>query len=123
MIRIVLFFAWLLASLYAQAIDMNPITASFKTGNASPLAALMEQETDIAVPASAKKCKPGKAVALLNAFFSSNKPTAFTVVHNADKKDTGFLVGKLVTAKGEFRVNITYRTENGKVIIQSIRIE
>ncbi|MDR1938098.1 MAG: DUF4783 domain-containing protein, partial [Tannerellaceae bacterium] len=63
------------------------------------------------------------AVALLNSFFNSNKPANFTVVHNADKKESGFLVGKLATAKGEFRVNLTYRTENDKPIIQSIRIE
>jgi hypothetical protein len=103
--------------------DMNLITSSFKAGNVSPLAALMAQEVDVAVPASTKKCSPAEAVALLHSFFGSNKPVQFTVVHHADKKDSGFLVGKLLTAKEEFRVNITYRTENGKAIIQSVRIE
>ncbi|MDR2389118.1 MAG: DUF4783 domain-containing protein [Tannerellaceae bacterium] len=123
MIRIALFFTLLFSSLFTQAIDLNLITASFKAGNVSPLAAFMDQEVDIAVPASAKKCNPGEAVGLLNSFFSSNRTTQFTVVHNADKKDSGFLVGKLLTAGGEFRVNITYRAGSDKDMIQSIRIE
>jgi hypothetical protein len=106
-----------------QAVDVNLMSAAFKAGNASSLAAFMDQEVDVAVPGSTKKCNANEAVVLLNSFFNSNKPTQFTVVHNADKKDSGFLVGKLVTAKGEFRVNITYRTENDKAVIQSVRIE
>jgi hypothetical protein len=109
--------------LYAQAVNMSPISAAFKSGNASSLASGMDKEVDIAVPGSTKKCNADEAAALLNSFFTSNKPTNFTVIHNADKKESGFLVGKLTVAKKEFRVNITYRTENNKAIIQSIRIE
>jgi hypothetical protein len=113
----------ILASLQTQAVDMNPISAAFKAGNASSLVSFLDQEVDIAIPGVTKKCNAGEAVALLNSFFASNKPAGFTVVHNADKKESGFMVGKLATQKGELRVNITYRTENDKVIIQSIRIE
>ncbi|MDR2810640.1 MAG: DUF4783 domain-containing protein [Tannerellaceae bacterium] len=123
MTRILLCFTLLFSAFFAQAVDINTITAAFKTGNASTLAAFMDQEVDMAVPASTKKCNPSEAIALLNAFFTSNPPTQFAVVHHAAKKDSGFLVGKLLTAKGEFRVNITYRTENNKDIIQSIRME
>jgi hypothetical protein len=45
------------------------------------------------------------------------------VAHHADKKDSGFIVGKLATGKGDFRVNITYQARDGKAIIQSVRIE
>jgi hypothetical protein len=107
----------------AQAVDINPVSAAFKAGNVSSLVTFMDQAVDVAVPGSTKKCNANEAVALLNSFFSSNKPTNFTVLHNADKKDSGFLVGKLLTPGGEFRVNITYRIGNDKVIIQSVRIE
>jgi hypothetical protein len=124
--RLILLFTLIfpvLPFLYAQAVDMNPVSAAFKSGNASSLAACMDKEVDTAIPGSAKKCNAGEAVALLNSFFTSNIPADFTIVHNADKKETGFLVGKLATAKKEFRVNITYRKETNKAIIQSIRIE
>jgi hypothetical protein len=121
--QIVLLITLVFSSLYAQAVDMNPISAAFKAGNASPLASFMDQEIDIAVPGSTKKCNANEAVALLNSFFQQNKPVNFTVVHNADKKESGFMVGKITTANKEFRVNLTYRTDNNKAIIQSIRIE
>ncbi|MDR1356483.1 MAG: DUF4783 domain-containing protein [Tannerellaceae bacterium] len=123
MVRIVLVFALIFSSLHTQAVDISAISAAFKAGNASSLVSYLDQEVDIAVPGTAKKCDANGAVTLLNSFFGSNKPAGFTVVHNADKKESGFLVGKLATSKGEFRVNLTYRTENDKAIIQSIRIE
>ena len=83
----------------------------------------MDQEVDMAIPGSSKKCNGSEAVKMLSTFFGSNKPTGFSVVHHADKKDAGFFVGKLPTASGEYRVNITYRADGDKAIIQSIRIE
>ncbi|MFQ6927683.1 MAG: DUF4783 domain-containing protein [Parabacteroides merdae] len=73
------------------------------------------------LPGSSKKCNANDAVSMLNAFFGGNKPTGFTVVHHADKKETGFFVGKLPTSSGEYRVNVTYRAEGNKAIIQSIQ--
>lgn len=109
--------------LCAHAADVTAISGAFKSGNASSLAASMDKEVDMAVPGASKKCDGKEAVAMLDTFFSSHKPSGFTVLHNADKKDSGFLVGKLPTSGGEFRVNITYKTEGDKAIIQSIRIE
>lgn len=121
--RLIVLFTLFCPFLYAQVGNMSPISTAFKAGSASSLASGMDKEVNIAVPGSTKKCNAGEAAALLNSFFMSNKPVGFTVLHNADKKETGFLVGKLATSQKEFRVNITYRTENNKAIIQSIRIE
>lgn len=121
--RLIVLFTMLCPFLYAQVSNTSPISAAFKAGNAASLASGMDKEVNIAVPGSTKTCNAGEATELLNSFFLSNKPAGFTIVHNADKKETGFLVGKLATPKKEYRVNITYRTENNKVIIQSIRIE
>jgi hypothetical protein len=121
--RIVLFLTAVFSFLYVQAADTSSISGAFKAGNASMLVSSMDQEVNLAVPGSTKKCNANEAVSMLNTFFGSNKPTGFTVVHNADKKESGFIVGKLTTAKGEFRVNITYRADGNKAIIQSIRIE
>ncbi len=83
----------------------------------------MDNEIDIALPGSSNKCDANGAVSMLNTFFSKNKPIGFTVVHQADKQDSGFLVGKLATSSKNYRVNVTYKIEGNKPIIQSIRIE
>ncbi|MCC8153068.1 MAG: DUF4783 domain-containing protein [Tannerellaceae bacterium] len=103
--------------------DITSISSAFKEGNAASLAASMDQEVDIAVPGTSKKGNGKDAIAVLSIFFGSNRPTGFSVVHHADKEDNGFFVAKLPTSTGEYRVNVTYRVEGEKVLIQSIRIE
>ena len=109
--RLLLTFALIFAFACAQAADITSISNAFKAGNASSLSGAMD------------KCNGSEAVSMLSSFFSSNKPSGFSVVHHADKKESGFLVGKLPTSSGEYRVNITYRAEGNTAIIQSIRIE
>jgi hypothetical protein len=121
--RLVMILTLVFSFLSVRAADIAPISNAFKSGNASSLTSSMDSQVDMAVPGSSKKCNGSEAVAMLNTFFGDNKPNGFSVVHNADKKDNGFLVGKLPTAKGEFRVNVTYKLNGDKVIIQSIRIE
>ncbi|MDD4516240.1 DUF4783 domain-containing protein [Massilibacteroides sp.] len=121
--RLVITFAFVLSVLGLKAADITTISNAFKGGNASSLTAVMDSEVDIAIPGTTKKSNAAGAVSALNSFFSSNKPSGFSVVHHADKKENGFFVGKLVTADNSFRVNVTYRTDGDKAIIQSIRIE
>jgi hypothetical protein len=113
----------LFISLNIHAADISPVVNAFKTGNASSLAAYFNSEVDMSIGGTASKCNAAKAVETLNGFFSANKPAGFTVAHNADKKDSGFIVGKLSVGKKEFRVNISYSIDGNKIIIQSIRIE
>ncbi|MCD7936678.1 MAG: DUF4783 domain-containing protein [Tannerellaceae bacterium] len=113
----------LLVSVYMQAVDVTPIANAFKDGKSAVLATMMDREVDIAVPGVSEKGNPAAAGSVLAVFFRQNKPAGFTVVHHADKKENGFFVGKLPTSTGEYRVNVTYRVEGDKVLIQSIRIE
>ncbi|MCD8176362.1 MAG: DUF4783 domain-containing protein [Tannerellaceae bacterium] len=113
----------LLMSVYIQVADITTISNAFKGGKAANLTAVMDQEVDIAVPGASKKGNPKEATTILNSFFEKNKPTGFSVVHHADKKENGFFVGKLPTNGGEFRVNVTYRVDGDNMLIQSIRIE
>lgn len=121
--RIVCMLAFALSVWSVQAADINNISNAFKEGNAQSLSSAMDKEVDMALLGSSKKCKGEEAVALLASFFKKHKPAGFTVVHHADKQDTGFFVAKLPTEGGQYRVNVTYRAEGNKVFIQSIRIE
>ena len=106
-----------------QAADIKPVVEAIKTGNAEMLKDKMAGEVDIMVPGKSKKGSGGDAIAILKTFFQENKAKGFTVAHNADKNDSGFFVGKLITEKKEFRVNITYTSKDGKLQITIIRIE
>lgn len=121
--RFLCMLALIFSCLCMQAADITSISNAFKGGNATPLAGAMDKEVDMALPGNSKKCNGTEAVSMLNAFFGSHKPSGFSVVHHADKKESGFFVGKLPTSSGEYRVNITYRADGNQAIIQSIRIE
>ena len=121
--KFVCMFAFMLSVLSMEAGDITKIVNVFKEGKASEVAGNMDAEVDIAVPDIKKKGTGAEAAAILIRFFESAKPTGFTVLHHADKEETGFVVGKLTTDNAEFRVNITYGTKDNKVLMQSIRIE
>jgi hypothetical protein len=106
-----------------QAADISAVSDAIKAGNADLLKDRMSEEVDISVPGTSKKGSGDDAVVILKAFFRINTVSGFTVVHHADKNESGFFVGKLATDSGEYRVNITYMTKDGKILIQIIRIE
>ena len=121
--KILFTLALAIAVLHLQAADITPVTNALKNGNAEQLKNMMASEVDMVTPGISKKVNGNEAIAILKSFFQTNKPTAFTVTHNADKNDSGFLVGKLATANKNFRVNITYSTKDSKILISIIRIE
>ena len=123
MSRSLFFLIFILLALTVQAADITPVSDAIKAGNAEMIKDNMATEVDIVVPGTSKKCSGNDAIALLKSFFQANKPAGFTVAHHADKNDSGFFVGKLTTGDKEFRVNITYATKDGKMLITVIRIE
>ena len=116
-------FAFMLSVLSMEAGDITKIVNIFKEAKALDNAENMDTEVDIAVPGAKNKGTGAEAAAALSRFFESVKPTDFTVLHHADRNETGFIVGRLATSNGELRVNITYYTKDDKVLMQSIRIE
>ena len=106
-----------------QAADIAGITQAFKEGKAETLGGKLAATIDLALPEQTLTCEGEQAIQALNRFFGQHKPATFTVVHHADKSDNGFVVAKLHTEAGDYRVNITYKADNNTAIIQSIRIE
>lgn len=121
--RFLLTCALLCAFCSLQAADIAGITQAFKEGKAETLVGKLAATIDLALPEQTLTCEGEQAIQALNRFFGQHKPATFTVVHHADKSDNGFVVAKLHTEAGDYRVNITYKADNNTAIIQSIRIE
>ena len=121
--RFLLTCALLCAFCSLQAADIANNIKAFKEGKAETLTGKMAATIDLALPEKTLTCAGDQAIEALNSFFGQHKPASFTVVHHADKSANGFLVAKLHTEAGDYRVNITYKAENNTAIIQSIRIE
>ena len=121
--KILFSIAWIVSTLYIQAADVTPVSNAFKAGNADLLKNNMATEVDVVVVGTSKKGSGSDAIAILKSFFQAQKPSGFTIAHHADKNESGFLIGKLITENKAFRVNITYTVKNGKILITVIRIE
>ncbi len=121
--RYLLLMALAAAAICMQAADLTAITTVLKTGNTEGLQSYMDESVDMAIADSSRTCNAEEAVAMLKNFLDANKPSAFSVLHHADREDSGFLVAKLTAGKQSYRVNVIYKVEEEKVLIQSIRIE
>lgn len=109
---------------YSWAADISTIATALKGGNAVALAACMDAEVDVALQGeTSQRCNTAGAKTKLDDFFRLNPPSSFEVIHHADKKEKGFFVARLQAGGKTYRVNVSYRTEGDKAIIQSIRIE
>lgn len=110
-------------ALLSMAADITMIAVAFQKGDAAAMQSAMAQSVDVAISDKNKNCNTQEAVAMLAEFFKSHKPEACQVVHHADKGERGFFVAKLKSGGQQYRVNVAYKAENDKAIIQSIRIE
>ncbi len=106
-----------------QAADITVITSALKTGNVAAIQKNLSQSVDMALTGDQKICDAKEASKMLNVFFTANKPTSFTLLHHAEKKDSGFFVAKMKAGGNSYRINVTYKMADNKVFIQSIRIE
>lgn len=123
--RVVLLLAGFLSGasfLKAQDVPVGVIVA-FKKGNPQELGRYMDDKVDVSIldrPAPAGK--QGVMVEMAG-FFSSNKVSGFDVNHQGRRDESGFFVGTLKTANGDFRVNCFFRKVQNKYYIHQIRID
>lgn len=106
-----------------KAADITAISTAFQKGDAASLQGIMAESVDMAIADNNRKCNAEEAVSSLSTFFKSNRTEEYRMVHHADKGESGFFVANMKSGGRQYRVNVTYKTENGKVMIQSIRIE
>ena len=64
-----------------------------------------------------------EAEGTMAAFFSNHKVGSFNVNHQGKRDESGFVIGTLMTANGNFRVNCFFRKVQNKYVIHQIRID
>lgn len=99
------------------------IPAAFKTGDAQRLENYMDEKIYLIVPGLKQQLPRKKAKETLSVFFSKNKPSDFKTIHQSEQNNSGYMIGKLLTGNGEFRVHILMKIIDKKYIINQLRIE
>ncbi|WP_346855441.1 DUF4783 domain-containing protein [uncultured Draconibacterium sp.] len=104
----------------------NDIIISLETGNAKLLSGYFNQNVELVVLDNDNVYSKAQAQQIVNNFFNSFSPVpenAFSIIHDGGKADAKYVIGKLVTEKGNFRVYFLLKKNGDKDYIHQLRIE
>ncbi|MCY1720263.1 DUF4783 domain-containing protein [Prolixibacteraceae bacterium Z1-6] len=104
----------------------NDIVLSLRTGNAKLLSGYFNQNVELVVLDNDNVYSKAQAQQIVNNFFINFRPlgeNAFNVIHDGGKADAKYVIGKLKTEKGDFRVYFLLKKNEGKEYIHQLRIE
>jgi hypothetical protein len=102
------------------------IINALDTGNAKQLAGYFNQNVELVVLDNDNVYSKAQAQQIVSNFFSSFAPVeenAFSVIHNSGKEGAKYVIGKLQTEKGDFRIYFLLKQNNGQEYIHQLRIE
>lgn len=101
----------------------DDVVQAFKKGDASLSEKYLNNSVQYIRASDQQTLSKEETVKALNRFFAENTPTDFTVVHRGKRENSGFVVGKLVTRKGTYRVHLLFKENNSQCQISQIRID
>lgn len=104
--------------------QVEDITNALKTGNAPGLSAYFHTTIDLTIIQKQATYSKSQAEQVVQNFFSSNKPSNFTVDHKGTSGEgSQYIIGTLNTSTGDYRVYIYFKNLNGAELIQTLRFE
>ena len=56
-------------------------------------------------------------------FFKENPPKNFETLHSGERNNSSYVIGKLTTITGEFRVTIFFRRLNNQNFVNQLKVE
>lgn len=114
----------LISNIFAQV--PKDIMNSLDTGNAKLLSGHFNQNVELVVLDNDNVYSKAQAQQIVNNFFKSFPPiekNAFSVIHNGGKEGAKYVIGKLKTTKGNFRIYFLLKKNGTKEYIHQLRIE
>lgn len=123
--RMLLWIAALLfatSALFAQNVPVGVVVA-FKKGNSQELDRYLGDKVDLIIQNRSINADKQTAQNRMTSFFADNKVNGFNVNHEGKRDESSFVIGTLLTANGNFRVNCFFRRMQNKYLIYQIRID
>ncbi len=114
---------FVLASNILQAQVPDKILKSFKNGNSKTLSEYFNQNVDLVVLENDNVCSKAQAQQIISKFFNTYQPKDFTIIHQGGKEGAEYVIGKLETNNGNFRVQFLLKKSGGKDYIHQLRID
>ncbi len=107
---------------FADPIDR--IAALLQQGQAHELVKQFAASVELSILEDEKVVSKTQAEAMLNAFFTANKPISVKVIHRMNTNpNLLFAVAQYRSGNGSFRVSFSIKTTNGNQELTELRIE
>lgn len=108
--------------LAAQEIPVEVATA-FKRGSSQELSEQLGERVELIIRNQSTTGNRQATTQALEVFFTNYPIRDFRINHQGKRDGSGFLIGTLTTAAGDFRVNCFFRKVQQKYVIHQIRID
>lgn len=121
-IVILLLFASFSTSFLADQLDR--VANLLQQGQAHELAKISSANMELSILGDEKNVSKTQVEMMLNAFFSTNKPSFAKIIHRMDtNSNVLYAVAQLKTSGGSFRVSYSLKVANGNQELTELRIE
>ena len=122
-IKTILFIVLCALSMSLNAQNFTSIGNALKGGNSSELAKYFDSSVEVTIINTEAVYSKSQAEMVVKNFFSSNRPSAYKMVHNGDSGGAKYQIGELSTSSGTYRTYVYAKEKSGTMMIQEIRIE
>lgn len=108
-----------------EEVNIDAITQALGNGDAETLGSFFDSSVEVAVLDDENIYDKAEAVRKVKAFFSQNKPTSFSQVHQGASKgkDSQYCIGNMTAGGKTFRVYVYMGNKGGKSLIQELRFD
>ena len=111
-----------LPQVLSQTVPADLVSALGR-GDAAATSAWFHQSLEISILEQEYETSKNQATRILDSFFKSHKPSAFTVSFEGTKEQSRYAIGTLRTSSGNFRVNLFFLDKDNKRLIYYLSIE
>ncbi len=109
---------------WAQHIPLSSdITKGFRTGNSLLLTPHFDDQIKLSILDKEYDTGKEEATKILDTFFTAHVPENFEIKFESEKKESKFVIAIMSTAKGNYRVNLYFKKNGDKDVVQLLRIE
>lgn len=99
------------------------VAVAFKKGSSRELGSYLGNQVNLIIQNRSTNVNRQVAESTMSTFFADNKVSNFEVNHQGKRDESGFVIGTLTTANGNFRVNCFLKKVENKYLIHQIRID
>lgn len=115
--------ALLFISISGHAQNIDGVISGLKQGNAVLVTDNSGDNLLLTIMDKSNTNSKAQALQILKEFFNKNSVKNFELKHKGDSPNGRYAIGTLITANGNYRVNIFMKMEGQKEVIKELRFQ